>query len=48
MRSAAEEAEETEAARPMDSIFCIYCRWDPHPADHGTDDEGHHWVPVEP
>jgi hypothetical protein len=26
----------------------ICCRWDPHPADHGTDDEGHRWVPVEP
>jgi hypothetical protein len=26
----------------------ICCRWDPHPADHGSDDEGHRWVPVEP
>jgi hypothetical protein len=26
----------------------ICCRRDPHPADHGTDDEGHRWVPVEP
>jgi len=26
----------------------ICCRWDPHPADHGTDDEGHRWAPVEP
>jgi hypothetical protein len=26
----------------------ICCRWDPHPADHGTDDEDHRWVPVEP
>jgi hypothetical protein len=28
--------------------FYICCRWDPHPANHGTDDEGHRWVPVEP
>jgi hypothetical protein len=28
--------------------FYICCRWDLHPADHGTDDEGHRWVPVEP
>jgi hypothetical protein len=29
-------------------ILYTCCRWDPHPADHGTDDEGHRWVPVEP
>jgi hypothetical protein len=28
--------------------FYICCRWDPHPADYGTDFEGHRWVPVEP
>jgi hypothetical protein len=26
----------------------VCCRWDPHPADYGTDFEGHRWVPVEP
>jgi hypothetical protein len=26
----------------------ICCCWDTHPADHGTDDESHRWVPVEP
>jgi hypothetical protein len=26
----------------------ICCRWDPHPAETGADDEGHRWVPVEP
>jgi hypothetical protein len=31
-------------------LYTLYicCRWDPHPADRGTDDEGHRWVPVEP
>ena len=31
-------------------LYTLYicCRWDPHPAEHGTDDEGHRWVPVEP
>jgi hypothetical protein len=28
--------------------FYICCRWDPHPAETGADDEGHRWVPVEP
>jgi hypothetical protein len=28
--------------------FYICCRWDPHPAESGADDEGHRWVPVEP
>jgi len=28
--------------------FYICCRWDPHPAETGTDEEGHRWVPVEP
>jgi hypothetical protein len=36
------------AQRQDRSTLYICCRWDPHPADHGTDDEGHRWVPVEP
>ena len=31
-------------------LYTLYicCRWDPHPAETGTDEEGHRWVPVEP
>jgi hypothetical protein len=36
------------AQRQDRSTLYICCRWYPHPADHGTADEGHHWVPVEP
>ena len=35
------------AQRQDHSILYICCRWDPHPADHGSDDEGHRWIPVE-
>jgi hypothetical protein len=31
-------------------LYTLYicCRWDPHPAETGGDEEGHRWVPVEP
>ena len=31
-------------------LYTLYicCRWDPHPAESGADDEGHRWLPVEP
>jgi hypothetical protein len=36
------------AYRRDNYMYYICCRWDPHPADYGTDFEGHRWVPVEP
>jgi hypothetical protein len=41
-------AAQVSAQRQDRYTLYICCRWDPHPADHGSDDEGHRWVPVEP